>query len=546
MMRGKRPFIPIRSAPRLYFATPADPDRRRFLHLMGASLALAGSGCSGPPAESILPYVAMPEHVLPGQPSFYATTLVRRGYGYGVLVESNMGRPTKVEGNPGHPASRGATDVFAQASVLQFWDPDRSQAPWCGDEVVSWRDVEAFLLDSASAASADGGERLRVLTGTTTSVTWMAEWQRIAQRYPGARWHRHDPLHDDGAFDAAHLAFGRPVEALLHLDRARVVVSFAADVLGDGPAAVAYAGDFAAARRDPTRRARLYVVETLLSLTGANADERLALSPARLERLVWRLAARLGLGEGADIAPDAGTSGWEAALAQALVAHRGESLLVTGPSLSAETRALVHALNELLGNAGRTVEYIAPVEFEPGRHADSLAELCDDMHAGRVDALLILGTNPVYDAPADLDFGAALSKVPRAIHAGLYRDETARRCGWHLPLAHEFEHWGDARAFDGTASVIQPVIRPLYGARSAREILAMLGACNPRDARRARTDVGLRRGAQRARRCRNCARAGSGRVATVAAGGTARRLGGAGAATPGTVAAEAARSGRRA
>ncbi|HJV24873.1 MAG TPA: 4Fe-4S dicluster domain-containing protein, partial [Aromatoleum sp.] len=471
----QRAFIPIRASPDNERESAADPGRRGFLQLMAASLALAGSGCSGPPAEKILPYVAMPEDVLPGQPTFYATSLVRRGYGLGVLVESNMGRPTKVEGNPGHPASRGATDVFAQASVLQFWDPDRSQTPMRGQQPVSWRDAEAFMLDCGEALIARGGAGLAVLTGTVTSETWLAEWRSLLRRYPEARWYCHDPLHDDGAFEAAQMGFGRHVDTVFHLDRARVVVSLAADVFGDGPGSVAYARDFAELRRRADRPSRLYAVDAVLGLTGANADERLALSPDRIERVVWRLAAALGVGEAAGVEADADTARWEAAFAEALQTNRGESVVMAGPALSPETRALVHVINGILGNVGRSVDYIAPVAAEPGSHAESLTALCERMRSGRVESLLILGANPVYDAPAELDFGGALSSVPRTVHAGLYRDETALRCVWHLPLAHEFEHWSDARGYDGTIGVIQPVIRPLYGGRSAREILGMFG-----------------------------------------------------------------------
>ncbi|MGE5470508.1 MAG: 4Fe-4S dicluster domain-containing protein [Bacteroidota bacterium] len=473
MRETNRSDIPI------YPDSEFDPGRRRFLNLMAASLALAGSGCSGPPTEQILPYVRMPEDVLPGQPTFYASALTRQGYGLGVLVESNMGRPTKVEGNPQHPASRGATDVFAQADVLRFWDPDRSQVSWQGGQIVSWETARSALLERGVGLRRQGGEGLRILTGTQTSESFAAQWRILSQELPAARWHCYEPLHDDGAYRAAQLAFRRPVDTLLHLDRARVVASFGADFLGQaaGPWAVAYSQDFAALRRDHRRPGRLYAVDVAASLTGANADERLTLAPASAERLVWRLAAALGMGE-AGFPTDPVTAPWEAALARELLAHRGEGLLVAGPYLSPETRALVHALNHFLGNAGRTVDYIAPVESAPGHHVDSMAVLVRDMAAGRVDTLLIIGGNPVYDAPATIGFAEALARVPNSFHTGLYRDETALLCGWHLPLAHEFEHWGDVRAHDGTHSIIQPVISPLHGARSAREILAMLGTEN--------------------------------------------------------------------
>jgi molybdopterin-containing oxidoreductase family iron-sulfur binding subunit len=457
---------------------PADPGRRRFLGLMAASAAsaaLAGGGCSGPPAEPILPYARMPEQVLPGVPRFYATTLLRRGYGQGVLVECNMGRPTKVEGNPLHPASLGATDVFSQAAVLRFWDPDRSRVPRRGGGIAAWSEAESFLFDRAHELGRDRGRGLRVLTGAMTSELWAAQWRTLRRRLPGARWHRHEPLRDDGAARAARLAFGRPVDTLFRFERARVVLALAADPLGDGPGATAHARQFARLRRDPRRPSRIYAVEPIPGLLGANADEALPLAPARIERLAWRLAAALGVAAGQAIAPEPALARWEAALAAVLLAHRGESLLIAGPSLSDETRALVHVLNERLGNVGRTLEYVEPVERGPDDEADTLAGLCADMRAGRVDTLLVLDANPVYDAAGDLGFAEALSRVPHDVHAGLFRDETARRCAWHLPLVHEFEYWGDARWLDGTASLIQPVVRPLYQGRSARALLGLLG-----------------------------------------------------------------------
>ena len=483
---------------------PVDAGRRRFIHLMAASAALAGTACSGPPAEDIVPYVRMPEALLPGEPAFYATTLVRhgrwRGCGLGVLVENNMGRPTKVEGNTRHPASRGATDVFAQAAVLDFWDPDRSRAPRQGNAVGSWSAAETALRDAVSSLAARSGEGLRILTPATTSQSFRQTWQAVRRRYPAARWHRHDPLADDGAAVAAQIAFGRPVDSLFHFERARVVVSFAADFLSsaDWSNAIACAADFAKARRQSSSPPRLYAASSVPGLVDARADQTLSLAPAQLEATVWRLAARLGgaLGQAlpaaaapATVAPQ--TAAWERATAEALLGARGAGLIVAGPQLSAPTRALVHVLNDWLGNAGNTVEYIDPVGGEDGfdsasvsasaGHADSpgeedsLAALCEDMRAGRVDTLLMLGGNPVYDAPADLDFAGALLSVPQRFHAGLYRDETALQCHWHLPLAHAFEHWDDARAADGTASIVQPLIAPLYGARSAREILGWLG-----------------------------------------------------------------------
>ncbi|HEX8989728.1 MAG TPA: 4Fe-4S dicluster domain-containing protein [Rhodocyclaceae bacterium] len=464
-MTGRK-IIPLHPAP--------DPGRRRFLQWMGASLALAGAAC-GPPREEIHPYVKSPRDLVPGQPAFYASTLLRQGYGLGVLVECNMGRPTKIEGNPAHPASLGGSDPFMQAAVLDVWDPDRSNTPWRDGQIATWEAARSFLAERAAALAARGGAGLRVLTGSMTSPTLIAQWRSLQRRFPAARRHCYEPLHDDGGREAARLAFGRPLDLVARLDRAEVVLCVGADPLGEGPARAAHARQFAQLRRRTDRPSRLHVVDVAATLTGANADRRISLAPAAAERLLWRVAAALGIAGGAAPPGDA----WESGVADELRRHRGAGLVLTGRCLSPATRALAHRMNEVLGNAGRTADVIAPVEFEPQPHVESLAGLCEDMRAGRVDTLLILGGNPAYDAPADAGFADAMAAVRHVVHAGLYRDETALLAAWHLPLAHELEYWGDGRAFDGTLSVVQPTMQPLYGGRSPRAILAMLDAGAP-------------------------------------------------------------------
>jgi Fe-S-cluster-containing dehydrogenase component len=461
---GHRPVFPITRSD--------DLARRRFLKLMAASSALAGAGCTAPASETIVPYVRMPEGDVPGRPLFYASAFVRGGYAHGVLVETNMGRPTKVEGNPDHPASGGATDVFTQASILQMWDPDRSQTAQQGEELSTWAAFEAAL--SARRGRFGSGAGLRILTGPATSPTLQRQLEMVLARWPQAGVHSWDPLHDDGAARAAELAFGRPLDALYALDKVSVLVTLDADLLGAGPASLAHARAWTAARRlgaDPGSK-RLYALEATPTLTGAHADERLARHPREIEAALWRIAARLGVGVDAGRAPDAAGERWEAALAKALAAAHGRALIVAGPSLSAPCRALAHLLNQRLG-AGM-VRYIVPPALGAPVHGAALAALVADMHAGRVDTLLMLDTNPVYTAPADLGFAQALARVPLSAHLGLYRDETARAAGWHLPLAHCYEAWSDARAADGTASIVQPMIAPLYGGRSVHEMLALL------------------------------------------------------------------------
>jgi Fe-S-cluster-containing dehydrogenase component len=460
------------------------PARRRFLKLMAASAALAGAGCSGPPAEPIVPYVTMPEQGVPGLPMFYATAFVRHGLAHGVLVESNMGRPTKVEGNPDHPVSAGTTDVFAQASILQLWDPDRSQAVFRGDEMATWGAFEAALQARRPRFERDGGAGLRILTGTVTSPTLANQLAALQRRLPNARWHAWDPLHDDGAAHAAQLAFGRPLDALYRLDKAGVVLALDADLFGTMPGSLAHARAFTAPRRLGAQvdANRLYVLEATPTLTGAYADARLARAPHEIEAALWRIAARLGAAPDTGRAADPALDRWEAAVAKALDGARGQALVVAGPAVSPAGRALAYVLTQRL-NAGADgpLAFIEPVERSPQDHGESIAALADDMRAGRVDTLLMLDANPAYDAPADLEFAALLARVPLSAHLGLYRDETARAAGWHLPMAHGYEAWSDARAHDGTATVVQPLIAPLYGGRSAHEILALLAGADTRD-----------------------------------------------------------------
>ncbi|MFC5550379.1 4Fe-4S dicluster domain-containing protein [Massilia aerilata] len=464
------------------------PARRRFLKLMAASAALAGAGCSGPPAETIVPYVRMPEQDVPGLPLFYASAFVRRGFAHGVLVETNMGRPTKVEGNPEHPVAQGSTDVFAQASILQMWDPDRSQTVQQGTELSTWAAFEAAWEARRPHFARDGGAGLRILSGPASSPTMALQLAALQKRYPAMRWHAWDPLHDDGAAAASTLAFGRALDPVYRLDHVAVLLTLDADLFGaEGShgGALAHARAFTAPRRlglDPAAR-RLYAMESTPTLTGAYADQRLARAPHEIEAALWRIAGLLGAAPGGGTAPGAAGTRWEAAVAKALGDAKGRALVVAGPTLSPASRALAHLLNQRLGAEDGAVAYIEPVALGAPTHAEGLAELAADMREGRVDTLLMLDTNPVYTAPPALDFAKALRRVALSAHLGLYRDETARESNWHLPLAHGYEAWSDARAHEGTASIVQPLIAPLYGGRSAHEVLALALGEGSRDGR---------------------------------------------------------------
>jgi len=448
--------------------------RRQFLKLMGASLALAGlNGCTKQPTEKVVPYVKQPELVVPGQPLFFATAAPLGGFGTGVLAESHMGRPTKIEGNPDHPASLGATDALLQASVLQLYDPDRAQVVRNIREIRPWN---AFL-DTAAAVMEKHrptqGARVRFLTETVTSPTLRNQIESLLKQIPKARWHQYSPVGRDQVRAGAILAFGEPVDAVYHLDKADVIVSLDADVLGAGAGSLRYARDFAGRRRvldEHGAMNRLYVVESSPSVTGSAADHRLPIRAVDAEAGARQLAAALGLDVGIPSEPSLPAE-WVKAVAEDLQQHRGAGLVVAGDFQPPEVHALAHAINEALGNVGQTVAYVEPVAASVDQ-AQSLRELVADMEAGQVDVLVMLGGNPVYDAPADLRFAAALQKVGLRIRLGLYDDETSEVCHWHIPEAHYLESWGDLRAYDGTVTIVQPLIAPLYGGKTAHELLA--------------------------------------------------------------------------
>jgi molybdopterin-containing oxidoreductase family iron-sulfur binding subunit len=450
-------------------------DRRGFLKYMGASLALAGlSGCGRPPRGQIVPYLRTPPGQVEGVPRFFATCLLRAGYAHGVLVQSRMGRPTKIEGNPHHPASLGATDVFGQADILQLWDPDRSQAISHRGDTAARSELDAALLAMTAGFDRDAGAGLRVLTGTVTSPTLSAQLDELLTKYQSARWHVHQPVDAANEFAGAQLAYGRPVSTRLHFERARVVVSLDADFVSDPAGGLRYAHDYAASRLKLDNTAsRLYVIESAPSLTGSMADHRLPLRPDDMARLALQLAKRLGLAVDVSDDTDPERRRWLDALTTDLEANRATSLVVVGPSQEPWMHALGHVLNAALENVGSTLDYCEPVEKRSAAGC-SLSDLVAAIDSGCVDTLLMIGCNPVYDAPVDLRVAEALKRVPHVLHLGLYRDESASLAEWHIPMAHVLESWSDARAYDGTASIVQPLIAPLYDGLSAHEVLAQL------------------------------------------------------------------------
>jgi len=491
-------------------------NRREFLTLMGASLALAGlAGCNYQPQEQIVPYVHQPEGLVNGIPLHFASALPLGGYGHGIVVRQNEGRPTKVDGNPKHPSSLGGSNVWLQASVLELYDPDRSKVPAQGGQAASW---SAFLDDwdrLLQNAGGPGQARIAILTGTVTSPALRAEMEAFRRTFPQTRWHCYEPLNHDQLYAGAKLAFGRPVHPVYDFLRARRIVALDANFLQDGPGAVRYAREFVQQRRvrfkemgPPAARAatplpqpavpspddmnRLYVIESTFTITGAMADHRLAVPARHVAPLAAALAA---LVEGR---PPTGLSAEQErylrATADDLRAHRGAGLVLAGDLQPPEVHALAHAMNQALGNVGTTVRYVEPIEAVPGGQLAWLHELVNAMQHGTIDVLLILDANPVFTAPADLNFREALRAFSRAktpaggcrrtaIHHGLYDDETAFFCRWHLPLTHPLEMWGDVRGHDGTAALIQPLIAPLYSGRSHLELLAHLRGARQRSGR---------------------------------------------------------------
>jgi len=462
-------------------------SRRGFLKVMGASMALAGmTGCVRLPLEPIVPYVRQPEDVIPGRPMFYATAMTLGGYASPLLVESHLGRPTKIEGNDQHPASLGGTDIFAQASILGLYDPDRSQSVMELGDQRSWQAFINAIRGPLSAQKALQGAGIRILTPTISSPTLADQLRNFLKIYPQAKWHVYEPVNRDNVLEGAKLAFGQPVETRYDFGKADVIVSLDADFLYAGfPGNVRYIRDFAKRRNPDGNMNRLYVVESTPTTTGAKADHRLPMRAVDIEDFVRGLSLLLtwnlnGGGVSTGLDPSASWNADERAVAIGLVrdlaVHRGSSVVIPGDHQSPWVHAIAHAINRELGNVDKTVFYTEPVDANPVNQSQSIETLIADIHGGGVDLLVIVGGNPAYDAPADLDFANVLKngRIPLRVYLGLYQNETAELCQWHINQAHELEAWGDARAYDGTASIIQPLIAPLYGGKSPVEFVALL------------------------------------------------------------------------
>ncbi len=454
-----------------------DFSRRGFLKTMGASLALAGlTGCTRMPNTEIVPYVRQPENVIPGRPKFYATAFTLGGYASPILVESHLFRPTKVEGNPQHPASLGGTDIYAQASILDLYDPDRAKDVTYLGDVRSWNAFMEAVRGPMSVEKSIAGGGVRILTQTVTSPTLAAQIRDYLDANPQAKWHVYEPINRDNVVEGAKMAFGEPVETRYDFSKADVIVSLDADFLYAGfPGSTRYIRDFAARRNPDANMNRLYVIESTPSSTGMKADHRLPLRAGDIEALARALASAIGVNAGGDVNSE--ELKFVSAVAKDLQSHKGSSIVIAGDHQPPVVHALAHAINLALSNVGQTVVYTEPVDANPVNRNESLHALVEEMRGGKVDLLLILGGNPAYDAPADLEFVSALKSnaVSLKVFLGSHRNETAELCQWHVPEAHYLESWSDARAYDGTVSIVQPLIEPLYGGKTAHEIIAILG-----------------------------------------------------------------------
>jgi MoCo/4Fe-4S cofactor protein with predicted Tat translocation signal len=458
--------------PSLAGALAVPQDRRGVLKLMAAGLALAGlGGCQhGPPGGVLVPPVRPAADAVSAGTNLFATASLLNGYAAGVLVRHDVGRPIKVEGNPLHPASLGATDAFAQAELLGFYDPDRAIGLERDGEPQDWQTLQIVMAAQRTQWAQGHGKGLRILTGSVTSPTFGRQIKALQQRYPAMRWHQWEPVSRDAVRAGARLAYGQAVETVPRLNAADVILAIDSDLLSSAPGHVRHARDFAA-RRNPTRTtmSRVYALEPTPSLIGVAADHRAIASPGDIVRFT-KLLADIVL---RDAAAPSDAPAWLAQAAADLKSHRGHALVHVGPHQPVELHALTHAINDALGGRGNTFEVIDPVEVSPVDQATSLDELLADMQAGHVQSLVVVDSNPVYAASA-LGFADALRRVPFSLVTAIGPNETAAAAHWTVPQRHPFEDWSDARAYDGTATILQPQALPLYDGISPHDLLGMM------------------------------------------------------------------------
>ncbi len=445
--------------------------RRTFMTLMGASMALAGLTSCRRPEENIVPYVSKPEEVIPGNPRKFATSMPLGVENYSLVVDSREGRPVKAAGNAMNTFDGAASNVWANASVLNLYDPDRSRNVRNGGSSSCIADFETQWLGKYAVYLENGGEGLALLSTSFSSPTLRRLVDEFKTTFPKATVVGYEPVCDRNIVTGSVLAFDAPLKPVYDFKRADVVLSLDADFLGTESRSSGYARDFASRRRlesESDGMNRLYLVESTLTQTSNMTDHRLRIQSRRIAAFTAALAKELqskGLELPAGLVPDAGANdfdrSWLSAVADDLLRHKGTSVILAGRAQPAEVHALIAALNEALGNNGRTVEYKS-IPYALGSNPDQLASLAEHMKAGKIGTLLIAGGNPAYNAPRGLGFADGMEKVETTVHLSPYVDETSSRTTWHLPRQHYLEQWGDAASLDGHLGVVQPLIAPLY------------------------------------------------------------------------------------
>ncbi|HEY3664355.1 MAG TPA: 4Fe-4S dicluster domain-containing protein, partial [Polyangiaceae bacterium] len=474
---------------------PSELSRREFLYLSGATIALSSQallGCTRAPAEKIIPYRAQPPEIVPGRALHYASASTLDGYGTGIVVESHEGRPTKIEGNPIHPASLGASSAIQQALLIELYDPRRLRTLTRAGFPTSDGDLTRAL--NAAGHAKRRGRGVHLVLGPSSSPLLASQLTKLQSKLPELTVHLHAPLSRAGAWQGSRLAFGSTLETRVDLRGTDVIVAIGADILAQGPDHLAVARAFADGRRlrsPADSMNRLYVVETSMSATGGTADHRLALIPSQMPAFAAALLheVALSLGTGAIQAPQdlaarlgsqAGTltehAPYITAIARDLVTHRGRGAVLAGDHLSAPVHAAVHAINALLGNAALSYAP-SPIVGSERASFGSLNELSDALKSNAVESLIVFDTDIVYASPADLELENLLGRAKESIYFGLFSNQTSDACHLRAPAAHVLESWLDTRSLDGTTSIVQPLIAPLYGGRTSSEVLAaMLGA----------------------------------------------------------------------
>lgn len=452
---------------------PDGASRRNLLKFMGATLALAGLSACRRPEEKIVPLAKSAEDLIPGKPVYYNSVFTMSGAAAGVMVETHDGRPTKIEGNPAHPQSLGAASAYAQASVLGLYDPDRLAEHTRDGSPAKWDD---FVAAVPGMFSGDGASA-RFLSQRIASPSVQRLKAEVLRKYPGARWVEYEAVPIDNAVEGARIAFGRPLAVNYSLDKADVLLALDFDFLGLDASTILNMRQWASRRRVEDHHdhmSRVYAVESQFSLTGAAADHRLRMRSVDVIAFTQVLANQLGLDFGAPAATPGGANAerFASVLAKDLLAHRGKCIVTVGPRQPAAVHAMAHLINQALGNMGNTV--VLQTAPEVPSEAEQLKQLVADLNSGSVQTVVVLGGNPVYDAPADLNFAEALARASNRIYHGEDNNETAAAATWVLQGAHYLECWGDARGFDGAASIQQPMIQPLFDGKSPLELLAVI------------------------------------------------------------------------